>query len=160
VKSSISGVVTITHVVYDFLSLLSSSEPLVCRGKRLQETLQQRLTPTYAPDVILKVDVVEADHRLLVQFVAESSPAFYQGETRKLTLWMKNAGTHPIREVWMVNRLEDEISIGDTNSANGKAWENICLKFKSSVSSSSVVLQHHSDIQFASCRRTMSYTSF
>ena len=56
----------ITHVTFDFLSLLPVTESLAIRGRRLQDTPQQRQSKVYAPDVLIKVDVEDASQRLQV----------------------------------------------------------------------------------------------
>lgn len=113
---------TITHVTFQFLSLLSTTESLATRGRRLQETLAHRETPTYAPDNIVKVEVVEARHKLVVNFVDDDDQRLVlaQGETKPLRMWFTNAGTFPLREVWMVTSSEDEVWVDDESASKGK----------------------------------------
>ncbi|KAF8213184.1 ER-golgi trafficking TRAPP I complex 85 kDa subunit-domain-containing protein [Mycena galopus ATCC 62051] len=109
VKSSRPTKLTITHAAYDFLSLLPSTESLATRGKRLHTTAAQRHHPTYASDVFLGVHIVEATHKLLVNFVDDEQLVLGQGETKSLRLWFANRGTSAIGEVWMVAGGDDEI---------------------------------------------------
>ncbi|KAJ7900204.1 ER-golgi trafficking TRAPP I complex 85 kDa subunit-domain-containing protein [Mycena olivaceomarginata] len=116
VKSSRPTKLTITHAAYDFLSLLPSTESLASRGKRLQNTAAQRQHPTYAPDVLLTVDIVEATHKLLVNFVDDQQLILGEGETKSLRLWFVNRGTNAIGEVWMVAGADDEIWVSSTET--------------------------------------------
>ncbi|KAJ7169750.1 ER-golgi trafficking TRAPP I complex 85 kDa subunit-domain-containing protein [Mycena filopes] len=113
VKSSRPTSLTIVHASYNFLSLLPNSESLASRGRRLQDTPAQRQHPTYAPDVLLTVDVVEATHKLLVNFVDDQEELVLgEGENKSLTLSFVNRGTKGIGEVWMVAGADDEIWVG------------------------------------------------
>lgn len=109
IKSLRPGVLNITHVAYDFLSLLPSSEPLVSRGRRLQDTSLQRQTATYGSDVFIKVEVEEANQKLLVNFVDDSRLVLAQGEYKAMKLWFSNAGTRSIGEIWLVAGTDDEL---------------------------------------------------
>ncbi|KAJ6519689.1 ER-golgi trafficking TRAPP I complex 85 kDa subunit-domain-containing protein [Mycena sanguinolenta] len=113
IKSSRPTKLTITHAAYDFLSLLPSTESLAFRGKRLHNTAAQRQHPTYAPDVLLTVDIVEATHKLLVNFVDDEHLILSEGETKSLGLWFGNRGTRPIGEVWMVSGADDELWVSN-----------------------------------------------
>lgn len=118
----------ITHVTYDFLSLLPSSESLVSRGRRLQDTPTQRQTATYGSDLTLKVDVEQASQKLLVNFVDDSRLVLVQGECKVMKLWLSNAGTRNIGEMWIVAGTDDEIWVDfnsntDTTSENSPATE-------------------------------------
>ncbi|KAK0478294.1 ER-golgi trafficking TRAPP I complex 85 kDa subunit-domain-containing protein [Armillaria novae-zelandiae] len=103
----------ITHATYRFLSLLFTTESLASKGKRLHNTPAQRQIPTYTPDVLIKIDVAEASHKLLANFVDDRRLVLGHGETRSLALWLSNTGTRPINEVWLVAGAEDEIWVGD-----------------------------------------------
>lgn len=108
-KSSQPTSVTITHVTYDFLGLLSVKEPLAYRGRRLHDTQAQRITPTYAPDVQLKVNVAEASHKLFINFVDDSRLVLSQGERKAMSLWFSNTGSTPVDEIWVVASPDDEL---------------------------------------------------
>lgn len=122
IKSSRPGSLTITHVTYDFLSLLSSSEPLVSRGRRLQDTPIQRQTATYDLDLTLKVEVEEASQKLLVNFVDDYRLVLARGECKRMKLWFTNTGTRSIGEVWIVAGADDEIWV-DFHSNADKSLE-------------------------------------
>ncbi|KAG9222665.1 hypothetical protein CCMSSC00406_0004579 [Pleurotus cornucopiae] len=108
-KSSQPTSVTITHVTYDFLGLLPVIEPLAYRGRRLHDTQAQRITPTYAPDVQLKVNVAEASHKLFINFVDDSRLVLSQGERKTMSLWFSNTGSTPVDEIWVVASPDDEL---------------------------------------------------
>ncbi|KAJ7630805.1 ER-golgi trafficking TRAPP I complex 85 kDa subunit-domain-containing protein [Roridomyces roridus] len=109
VKSSRPASLTITHVAYDFLSLLPTTESLACRGPRLHSTPAQRQNPTYGPDVLLNVQVVEAAHKLLVTFVDDQPLVLSEGETKLLQLFFANRGSNAVDELWMVAGPDDEL---------------------------------------------------
>lgn len=109
VKSSRPASLQITHVVFDFLSLLPVTESLALRGKRLQDTTQHRQFKTYASDILINVDVEDAAQRLRANFVDDRHLILIEGEYKRLKLWMTNSGSKPIREIWMVPGREDEL---------------------------------------------------
>ncbi|KAG6818052.1 hypothetical protein H0H87_009207 [Tephrocybe sp. NHM501043] len=121
IQSTHAASLVITHATYEFLSLLPSIESLASRGRRLHDTPAQRMQPTYAPDVNIKVDVEDVDHKLLVDFVDDEQLVLVQGETKQLNLWFSNSGSQPIKELWMVAAPGDELWLGpesdDTASA-------------------------------------------
>ncbi|KAF5375128.1 hypothetical protein D9758_000414 [Tetrapyrgos nigripes] len=118
VKSKRTASLVITHAAYDFLSLLPSSELLSYRGRRLHDTPAQRQKRTYAPDVLMKVEVAEAKHKLLANFVDDRRLSISQGEDRQVRLWLSNTGEASIGEAWIIIGPEDDIWINDedTNS--------------------------------------------
>lgn len=99
----------ITHVTYNFLSLLPSAEALATRGRRLHDTPQQRQTVTYGPDVVIKIDVEEAGQRLQASFVDDSRLVLVQGERKPMKLWLSNAGTRRVGDIWLLAGKEDQI---------------------------------------------------
>ena len=109
VKSSCPASLQITHVIFDFLSLLPVTESLALRGKRLQDTAQHRQCKTYASDILINVDVEDAGQRLRANFVDDRHLILIEGEYKRLKLWMTNSGSKPIREIWMVPSREDEL---------------------------------------------------
>lgn len=120
---------TITNATYDFLSLLPSSESLTSRGRRLHDTAAQRQKATYAPDVLIKVEVAEATHKLLVNFIDDQRLVLAQGENKPMRLWFSNMGTNPVREVWMVAGPEDEIWIGGDQESDAPGKKRCALPF-------------------------------
>ncbi|KAJ7092588.1 ER-golgi trafficking TRAPP I complex 85 kDa subunit-domain-containing protein [Mycena epipterygia] len=127
VKSSRPTSLTILQFAYNFLSLLPSIESLASRGRRLHNTPAQRQHPTYALDVLLGVDVIEATHKLLVNFVDDQQLVLGEGEIKPLRVWFANHGTKAIGEVWMVTGADDEIWVGaeptDDDTAASPATE-------------------------------------
>ncbi|KAJ7038336.1 ER-golgi trafficking TRAPP I complex 85 kDa subunit-domain-containing protein [Mycena alexandri] len=123
VKSSRPTSLTIMHASYIFLSLLPSIESLASRGRRLQNTPAQRQHPTYAPDVLLTVDVVQATHKLLVNFLDHQELVLGEGETKSSSLSFVNRGTKGIGEVWMVAGADDEIWVGPDSESKDDGEE-------------------------------------
>ncbi|KIY70143.1 hypothetical protein CYLTODRAFT_392434 [Cylindrobasidium torrendii FP15055 ss-10] len=109
VTASRAGTLVITHATFKFLSLLPSTESLATRGRRLHDTPAQRQQATYASDVKIKVEVVEANQRLLAQFVDDGRMLLLQGETKSLSLWLSNAGTNNVDEVWIVSGSVEQV---------------------------------------------------
>jgi trafficking protein particle complex subunit 8 len=124
IKSSKPASLTITGLAYDFLGLLPTVESLARRGRRLQQTPQQRQTVTYAPDVFLKLDVEEASQELAVAFVDDGRLVLAEGECKRMKLWMSNAGSRDIGEVWIVVGPEDQIWIEplDREPGTSNCW--------------------------------------
>ena len=115
-KSKVPTQLSITHAKYDFLGLLSVTESLAARGRRLHDTPLQRQQPTYAPDDILQVEVVASHHKLVASYIEDGQLVLIQGENRLMRLLLTNAGSRPISEVWMVAGAEDEIWVGATDN--------------------------------------------
>ncbi|KAG5652297.1 hypothetical protein H0H81_005519 [Sphagnurus paluster] len=112
IKSMQTASLVVTHATYNFLSLLPSIESLASRGPRLHHTPAQRQSATYAPDVNIKVEVEEVEHKLVVNFDDDEHLVLAQGERKKLNLWFSNTGTRPIKEIWIVSGPDDEIWVG------------------------------------------------
>ncbi|PFH54797.1 hypothetical protein AMATHDRAFT_135105 [Amanita thiersii Skay4041] len=117
-----TATMTMTHVSYDFLSLLPCVESLSYRGRKLQETAAQRQKPTYAPDVIPTIQVAEENIRLTAQFIEEGPLTVYQGEHRHMIISLSNTGKRPISELWVVHDANDELwfNVSQSESDEGK----------------------------------------
>ena len=115
-KSKAPTQLSITHAKYDFLDLLSVTESLASRGRKLHDTPLQRQQPTYAPDVIMQVEVVASHHKLVASYIEDGQLVLMQGENKSMRLLLTNAGSRPISEVWMVAGAEDEIWVGATDN--------------------------------------------
>ncbi|KAH9897998.1 ER-golgi trafficking TRAPP I complex 85 kDa subunit-domain-containing protein [Cubamyces lactineus] len=113
----------ITHAVYEFFSLLPATESLVVRGRRLNDTPQQRQEKTYAPDVLIRIEVEEAGQRLHVHFVDDRHLVLAQGEYKHQRVWLTNSGTRPISELWVLTGENDEvwIEIGASDSLDASS---------------------------------------
>ena len=88
------------------------TESLASRGRKLHDTPLQRQQPTYAPDVMMQVDVVASHHKLIASYIEDGQLVLMQGENKSMRLLLTNAGSRPIIEVWMVAGAEDEIWVG------------------------------------------------
>jgi trafficking protein particle complex subunit 8 len=115
-KSKAPTQLSIAHARYDFLGLLSVTESLASRGRKLHDTPLQRQQPTYAPDDIMRVEVVASYHKLVASCIEDGQLVFIQGENKSMRLLLTNAGSRPISEVWMVAGAEDEIWFGATDN--------------------------------------------
>ncbi|KAJ8483388.1 hypothetical protein ONZ45_g14623 [Pleurotus djamor] len=94
---------------YNFLGLLPVQESLSSRGARLHDTQAQRIKPTYAPDVHLKVNVSGSRHKLFINFVDDRRLVLSKGERVDMRLWFSNAGESTLDEVWMIASPDDEL---------------------------------------------------
>lgn len=99
------------------------TEPLASRGRRLHDTPLQRQQPTYAPDVIMRVEVVASHHKLVASYIEDEQLVLIQGENKSMRLWLTNTGSKPIGEIWMVAGAEDEIWVGDGDIMRDCAYE-------------------------------------
>lgn len=115
-KSKVPTELSITHAKYDFLGLLPVTESLASRGRKLHDTPLQRQQPTYAPDVIMRVEVIASYHKLAASYTEDEQLVLIQGENKSMRLLLTNAGSRPINEVWMVAGAEDEIWVGATDN--------------------------------------------
>ncbi|KAF9244569.1 ER-golgi trafficking TRAPP I complex 85 kDa subunit-domain-containing protein [Melanogaster broomeanus] len=109
VKSSQAASLTFTGITYDFLGLLPTRESLARRGRRLQDTPQQRQTVMYAPDILIKLDVEEASQELAVSLANNEPLVLTDGECKQMKLWMSNPGSRTIGEIWLLGGPEDQI---------------------------------------------------
>ena len=69
----------------------------------------------YAPAVEIRVEVEEASHKLVANFVDDRRLVLVQGEDAHMRVWLSNAGIAAIAELWMVAGQEDQIwvAVGD-----------------------------------------------
>jgi hypothetical protein len=116
VKVSQAASLSIPSITYNFLGLFPAQESLAGRGKRLQDTPQQRQTVTYAPDVLIRTDVEEASQELAVSFENHESLSLSEGERKPMKLWMTNAGCKTIGEIWLVGGPEDQMWLESSES--------------------------------------------
>ncbi|KAG8219699.1 ER-golgi trafficking TRAPP I complex 85 kDa subunit-domain-containing protein [Butyriboletus roseoflavus] len=116
VKASQAASLTIPSITYNFLGLFPARESLARRGRRLQDTLQQRQSVTYAPDILIRTDVEEASQELAVSFENNESLVLNEGEHKSMKLWMTNAGCKTIGEIWLVGGPEDQMWLESSES--------------------------------------------
>ena len=98
IKISSEGVYRVTGIKFTFAELLPLYDSFKKRGKRLTSTKQQRMEPTYAPDMTLRISVHEPKPALSVQFVSPPSSMFL-GEETEVAASLKNIGSVPITDV-------------------------------------------------------------
>ncbi|KAG8699356.1 hypothetical protein FRC09_006668 [Ceratobasidium sp. 395] len=100
------GTLTVTHVTYTFLSLLSTTEPLTWRGARLHATPQQRQGKIYAPDRTVRIEVLPRGARLEVELAEADSRVMCLGELRNAVMRVENplvgGNAGVVRDVWIV----------------------------------------------------------
>jgi hypothetical protein len=100
------GTIVISHITYRFLSLLFATEPLAWRGARLHATPQQRQGKVYAPDHIVRVQVLPRGARLDVELAEADSRGMCVGELRNAIMRVEHprvgGSTEPITDVWVV----------------------------------------------------------
>ncbi|EGO05173.1 hypothetical protein SERLA73DRAFT_68802 [Serpula lacrymans var. lacrymans S7.3] len=118
IKSCRATSLIVSHVTYDFLSLLPSTESLARRGRRLQDTPQQRQTVMYAPDIHVKVEVEEASQKLNVVFADSTPLELLEGERKPITIQMYNAGKRNLGDIWMITGADDEVWLGTAETAS------------------------------------------
>lgn len=116
VKASQATSLTIPSITYNFLGLLPTRESLARRGRRLQDTPQQRQSVTYASDILIRTDVEEASQELAVSFENDELLVLNEGEHRPVKLWMTNAGCKSIGEIWLVGGPEDQMWLEPSES--------------------------------------------
>ena len=116
VKVSQPASLAIPGITYNFLGLFSTRESLAQRGRRLQDTPQQRQNMTYAPDILIRVDVEEASQELAVSFENNELLVLDEGEHKPMKLWMTNEGCKTINEIWLVGGPEDQMWLESSES--------------------------------------------
>ncbi|KAI0348507.1 hypothetical protein BDW22DRAFT_1350734 [Trametopsis cervina] len=113
----------VTHATYEFLSLLPVTESLAVRGRRLQDTPQQRQSKVYAPDTLVKIDVEDAGLRVQAHFVDDRHLVLMHGERKHMDVSLMNTGSKSISELWLLTGLHDEVWL-DTNQPGTSSTEN------------------------------------
>ncbi|KIK93997.1 hypothetical protein PAXRUDRAFT_480682 [Paxillus rubicundulus Ve08.2h10] len=117
VKPLQAASLSIPSIAYDFLGLIPTRESLARSGKRLQDTPQQRQSVTYAPDTLIKLDVEGGSQELVVTFANNEPLVLSEGEYKEMKLWISNAGSKTIGEIWLVGGPEDQIWLGSSENA-------------------------------------------
>lgn len=111
-----------THIKFDFLSLLPVTESLAVRGRRLHDTPQQRQNKIYAPDILMKVEVEDSGYRLHTGFVDNRHLVLFQGEIRRSDVQLQNSGKRKIDEIWIVSEPQSEIWVGTGTEESGTGF--------------------------------------
>ncbi|KAF9229138.1 hypothetical protein BS17DRAFT_742850 [Gyrodon lividus] len=134
VKSLQPASLSVPSIKYEFLGLFPTGESLARSGRRLQDTPQQRQTVTYAPDTLIKLDVEEASQELAVSFANNEPLVLSEGECKEMKLWMSNAGSRTIGEIWLVGGPKDQIwlesSENEPPSVAAGFTETLCIDNK------------------------------
>lgn len=120
VTATSAGRLQPVQVDFSFHNILPCTQSLEKRGKRLFATKQDRLTPTYAKDKSLAIEVRGARPRIQINLELGSEP-LYQGEIRKGSLVIVNTGSTTVTSLRML--------------VSEPGW----LRFSGSVSSESAV---------------------
>ena len=105
---------------YDFLGLLPTYESLAVRGRRLQETAQQRQSKIYAPDILPKIQVEACDRRIGAAFTDDLTPILAHGETVTMNIQLENIGSVDVGEVWLVHGVGEEVWQGVDESISSE----------------------------------------
>lgn len=66
----------------------------------------------------MHADVVSSENKLLVNLVEDDRLILLQGENKPLRLWLTNAGSKPIGEIWFVAGTDDNIWVGLQESSS------------------------------------------
>ncbi|EPQ31061.1 uncharacterized protein PFL1_01250 [Pseudozyma flocculosa PF-1] len=93
-----AGVHRVTHISSVIADELPITESLDKRGKRLGATREQRLTPTYAPDQMLRLTVHEAEPAITASLASPPS-SMLLGEECRVELTLRNVSGEGLRDV-------------------------------------------------------------
>ncbi|KAJ2346388.1 hypothetical protein GGF43_004996, partial [Coemansia sp. RSA 2618] len=93
-----AGSLTICGASYLLCDILPTYKPLKVPGRRLNNTMEQRITPTYSPDAQLGVRVDASFPR--VEAVLEDFPdTLMSGSMQRASIRLSNCGTQPCQSV-------------------------------------------------------------
>jgi hypothetical protein len=92
IKIDKPGTVTIQSVQFDFHRFFPCEQSLARKGRRLHSTKQQRVTPTYANDTSLRVEIGDARPMISAKVVGLPDTMFV-GERVRGTLEIRNEGS-------------------------------------------------------------------
>lgn len=109
----------VSDIKFDFLSLLTVTESLAVRGRRLHDTPHQRQNKVYAPDIVLNVEVEDSGYRLHSGFIDDRHLSLFQGEWRRVDIRLHNSGSRAISELWLVTEPYSEVWI-DTGAEESR----------------------------------------
>lgn len=112
-----AGPVTVKSASFRFHGFLPVVESLERRGRRLQATKAQRLTPTYAKDTTLTVHVEAAAPRIAAELSAIPSSVF-AGEIIAAEIQLRNSGTVAVEDVQLVTNHYGVLTLADTQHSD------------------------------------------
>lgn len=98
IQSSKLSSLQVTGLSFLLSGIVPFSQSLKKRGRRLNATREQRLTPTYAPDQSLLVKVRAPKPSLKIQ-LKEGPLELFTGEERKATLILQNVGSVSLQDL-------------------------------------------------------------
>ncbi|CED84527.1 Protein with predicted involvement in meiosis (GSG1) [Phaffia rhodozyma] len=112
VTSSVIQKVSFTHASFRFHNLLPCRQSLLRKGKRLNVTRAQRLTPTYSPDVSLTIDITPA--RPILNINLEELPLVIgEGESVLCMVDITNKGSAELTDLRMMANEETVLRIAN-----------------------------------------------
>ena len=119
----------ISDIKFDFLSLLTVTESLAVRGRRLHDTPHQRQNKVYVPDIVLKVEVEDSGYRLHTGFIDDRHLNLFQGEWRRVDIRLHNSGSRAISELWVVTEPYSEVWVDSGFEEPGNSVVNTRIHF-------------------------------
>ena len=121
IKATQAGRFRIRGLSYKFEGRLECQESLVKHGRRLQDTKEHRLTPTYAYDSSLDLITKDSVPRLSVNLETPTSELF-AGECIKARLMLKNSGTTDLTAIHFLANLPSFISLDPLDASSPYAF--------------------------------------
>lgn len=119
IKVDKPGTITIQSVKFDFHRFFPCEQTLARKGRRLHSTKQQRITPTYANNTSLRVEIGNA--RPIVSARLEGLPdAMYVGEQVKGILGIRNEGSIAFSDVQLSVNEQGCIRLADGKLDRGR----------------------------------------
>jgi hypothetical protein len=119
IKIDKPGTITIQSVEFDFHRFFPCEQPLARKGRRLHGTKQQRVTPTYANDTSLKVEI--GDAWPMVSARVEGLPdMMYVGEQVRGTLEIRNEGSIAFSDIQLFVNEQGCIRLADGKLDQGQ----------------------------------------
>ncbi|TXT10913.1 hypothetical protein VHUM_01664 [Vanrija humicola] len=110
-----SGTFTVKAVSFNFHRFFPCVESLERRGRRLNNTKAQRLTPTYAKDTTLTVHVEGSSPRVAIEMfgVPES---LYEGEVVEAQIKLQNRGALAVENVQLITNVYGILTLQHTDT--------------------------------------------
>jgi len=96
-----TSTITIEAVSFSFHRFFPCTQPLEKRGQRLHGTKQQRVTPTYAKDTSLTVEVGRSRPRIEVDW-PNMPEDMYEREAVEIDLRVRNTGKVAVENLQMI----------------------------------------------------------
>lgn len=118
-----AGTLSVKAARFTFHRFLPIVQSLHRRGKRLQATKAQRVTPTYAEDTSLTVHIEATAPRVIAHIIGVPD-AVYAGEVVDAELRLRNSGTLPVEDVQLLTSHCGVVSLPTDSSSGGGAVSN------------------------------------